>query len=141
MSAKTTRRGSGSNMAGAGTTATDARVDAVEKNLNVLRSDLASIDVKVDRGFAEFGRELRSAVGTLSSQIGGQQKTNWPAILTAIGLVVTVLGLFGRQALDPVNSEVARLQARVIEQERRTYEEQRRTIDRLLDDARAARVK
>lgn len=118
---------------------TDTRVDGVERNVGDLREEIQAIDKKVDRGFAEFGRELRVAVQTLTTQIGGQQTTKWAPILSALALALSVLTFVGKQALDPVTDRVHTIEGRLAESDRRAYEEQRRTIDRLRDDIRALR--
>jgi hypothetical protein len=127
--------------------ALSTRVDGMEKSVGELKDGLIGLDTKVDRGFAEFGRELRAAVATLTAQLGQQQKPQWVVLISAAGLIVTVLAMFGRQALDPVQSDLVRLNAtigglvpreefvtvrrRVEEHERRVYEEHRRAIERL----------
>ncbi|MDQ2080460.1 hypothetical protein RA307_09735 [Xanthobacteraceae bacterium Astr-EGSB] len=127
--------------------ALSTRVDGLEKSVDDFRDGLIGLNKKVDHGFAEFGRELREAVATLTAQLGQQQKPQWVVLISAAGLIVTVLAMFGRQALDPVQSDLVRINGtigglvpreefvavrrRVEEGERRTYEEQRRAIERL----------
>lgn len=87
------------------------RVDGLERSVGDLNEGMGAIDHEVDRGFADFGRELRSVVATLTSQIGSDRKTNWVPIISAIGLAAGMLAAFGSQALTPVSARVDRIEA------------------------------
>jgi hypothetical protein len=111
-----TRRRNTSPPNGNGTLATIAtvsalsvKVDGIEADVRDLKGNVDSIDVKLDRAVASLGAEFRLQLGNLSKDIADRQRTPWAVIWTAIGVMLTIVAVFGSQALSPISRDIEAL--------------------------------
>jgi hypothetical protein len=137
------------------------KVEALEADFREVKDSILSLDAKIDKSISSLAHEVRSAITALSGQLTERQRTPWGVLISGAGFIVLVLGIFGGQALSPIQSDIksikdemvprAEINARsamterrfttmesAVEQiQRRRYDELIRTIERLQNDLRA----
>lgn len=84
----------------------DIQVRGLEGDVRDLKDSIAGLDAKIDKSIASLAHEVRAAVSALSTQFTDRQKTPWPVLIAAAGFIVGVLGVFGTQALSPLQQEI-----------------------------------
>lgn len=95
-----------------------ARYLQIEERVTNVRTSLTALENKVERGFGEVHNHISANVQaltaqltSLSSELRSGQKTQWPVILTVLGLIATVMlgfgGALGYAVLSPLKETVA----------------------------------
>jgi hypothetical protein len=102
------------------------RVDNLEREIGEVNSRIGGLDSKLDRNQAT----LAAKIDTISSQ-----KPQWAVMIAGAGLIISVLGLFGSQALAPVQSDIKGLKASSVPRAEVEYRDA--AHDRRLADAEA----
>lgn len=82
--------------------------------------DIVDLRSNMNTGF----RNIEGAVNALSSELRGSSKTQWPVLLTAVGVAFTILVAAGSQALAPLRENVTDLKAAVLEISKQTVSRQ-----------------
>jgi hypothetical protein len=65
--------------------------------------DIVDLRSNMNTGF----RNIESLVNSLASELRGSSKTQWPVLLTAVGVAFTILVAAGTQALSPIRENVS----------------------------------
>ncbi|MEI8446821.1 hypothetical protein [Mesorhizobium sp. CCNWLY176] len=65
--------------------------------------DIIDLRSNMNTGF----RNIESSIHSLSNELRGSTKTQWPVIWSAIGVCFVVLGAVGNQALSPIKDNLA----------------------------------
>ncbi len=65
--------------------------------------DIVDLRSNMNTGF----RNIEGAVNALSTELRGSSKTQWPVLLTAVGVAFTILVAAGSQALSPIRENVS----------------------------------
>jgi hypothetical protein len=71
--------------------------------------DIVDLRSNMNTGF----RNIESSIHTLSNELRGSTKTQWPVIWSAIGVCFVVLGAVGNQALSPIKDNLVETRAAV----------------------------
>ncbi len=78
--------------------------------------DIVDLRSNMNTGF----RNIEGAVNALSTELRGSSKTQWPVLLTAVGVAFTILVAAGSQALSPIRENVTDLKLAILEQSKQT---------------------
>ncbi|TPJ97638.1 hypothetical protein FJ872_32000 [Mesorhizobium sp. B2-5-9] len=97
--------------------------------------DIVDLRSNMNTGF----RNIEGAVNALSTELRGSSKTQWPVLLTAVGVAFTILVAAGSQALSPIRESVTDTKTAVVETNKAIATLASATISRQEMDWRAAR--
>ena len=82
-----------------------ARIEATEANYKRLSDEQTDLLTKMERGFADIGRQLQA-----------RDKTPWPVIFSGFGITLALAVAIGTLALSPLRDKDATLETGVREQ-------------------------
>lgn len=71
---------------------------------------IADLDMRMRQGFTDIASQIR----TLSDDVRGGSKTQWPIIIGFSSVTITVLGGLGFLALQPIKDNSGRLEAAIV---------------------------
>lgn len=97
-----------------GNTTLGIKVEALETDVREIKDAVGALDAKVAQEIGNLGHELRDAIGSIASQFTERSKTPWITLISAAGLIVTVMGFIGHQSLDPISADVRELKQQMV---------------------------
>ena len=97
------------------------KVEALEGDVREVKDSILGLDAKIEKSISSLSHEVRSAIATLSSQFAERQRTPWGVLISAAGFIVLVLGLFGGQALAPLQSDLKSIKEQIVPREEINY--------------------
>jgi hypothetical protein len=96
----------------------ESRVSRIESEIESLAQSVNSLTVNVGRIQDNLREELRAvsesmskAVGALGDQVANRSRTNWGTIATVAAVSVTVVGLIGSMATQPMQRDIDQIKA------------------------------
>lgn len=98
----------------ANVTALGVQVQALEGDVRELKDSVLGLDGKIDNAVSSLAQEFRTAVGGLSTQLHERQRTPWLIVFAGVSAVITVLGLFGSQALSPLQADIKQIKDQLV---------------------------
>jgi hypothetical protein len=90
------------------------QVESLETDVRDLKDSVVGLDAKIDKAVSSLAHEVRTLVAGLSAQLNDRQRTPWVAIFAGASLAVSVLMLFGSQALSPIQSDIKQLKSDIV---------------------------
>lgn len=99
----------------------DVQVKALEGDVRDIKTSIASL-----------GAEVRQALSNVTSQFAERQRTPWSPLIAGAGFLVTVLVLFGSQAMSPIQSDIRTLKDEVVPRVEHNYRQE--ATNRLFED-------
>lgn len=88
----------------------DVQVKALEGDVRDIKTSIASL-----------GAEVRQALANVTSQFAERQRTPWSPLIAGAGFLVTVLVLFGSQALSPMLADIKSLKEEIVPRVEHNY--------------------
>lgn len=76
--------------------------------------DIVDLRSNMNTGF----RNLESLVNALATELRGSSKTQWPVLLSAVGVAFAILVAAGSQALTPIRDNLSDTKAAIVETNR-----------------------
>lgn len=144
--------------------ALSVKVEAIDNDMREVKDSILGLDAKIEKAVTDLAREVRAAIQSLSTQFtererafAERQRTPWGVLISAAVAIVGVLGIFGTQALSPIQNDIKSLKEKIVPREEinfrsdttvkrlevieqsviqtqnRRYEEMQRQIERLQD--------
>jgi hypothetical protein len=86
-----------------------SQIAALQERVHGLGQQFLAFEQASNRSF----QQVESAIATLSAEFRAGGKTQWQTIVTAVGVLVTVLGALGTLAYMPIKSGMDGLSAEV----------------------------
>ncbi|MCV3209589.1 hypothetical protein OHD62_17245 [Mesorhizobium sp. YC-39] len=106
--------------------------------------DIVDLRSNMNTGF----RNIEGAVNALSTELRGSSKTQWPVLLTAVGVAFTILVAAGSQALSPIRDNVSDVKGalstivdKMVTQQEMKWRTDRGTEDRTRTEASLASIR
>ncbi len=122
--------------------AIEVKVEALDSDIRKIEDSILGLDAKIEKSIADFSREVRAAIQTLSTQFTERerawadswekrQRTPWVAIAAIVGVIITILAAFGNQALSPIFAELKEITVQMVP--RSELDARRDSMNRRLD--------
>jgi len=102
-------------------TALSVRVGALEGDIREFGDRLLGLDTKIDKAISGLATEFRASFSAITSQLSERQRTPWAVLISGAGFIVAVLGVFGSQALSPLQSDTKHLKEQIVPREEINY--------------------
>jgi hypothetical protein len=112
-----------------------ARYAALDERVTNLRTSFVNLEGEMRSGFTS----INSNIASLSNELRGNSRTQWPVIWSAIGVSFAVLAAVGALAYRPVLSNQDRLEAALVRQMDTMTELGKATVSRQEMDWRSSR--
>lgn len=90
------------------------KVEALEGDVREVKDSILGLDAKIEKSIAGLAHEVRTSLATLSGQFNDRQRTPWAVLISGAGFLVMVLGVYGHQALSPIQAEINNLKAQSV---------------------------
>lgn len=102
-------------------TALSVRVGALESDIREFGDRLLGLDTKIDKAISGLATEFRASFSAITSQLSERQRTPWAVLISGAGFIVAVLGVFGSQALSPLQADTKLLKEQIVPREEINY--------------------
>lgn len=93
------------------------KVEALEGDVREVKNSILGLDAKIEKSITSLAHEVRASNATLSSQFAERQRTPWTVLISGAGFIVAVLGVFGSQALSPIQGDIKTLKEQFVSRE------------------------
>lgn len=94
--------------------AIETKVGALDGDVKQINTRITSLETKFDNVADGLAHEFRAGLAQMAKQFSERGSTNWAVIFAGFGVVLSVLGFIGNQALAPVWSQVNELKSVVV---------------------------
>lgn len=82
------------------------KVETLEGDVREVKDSILGLETKIEKGISDLAREVRASISALSNQFAERQRTPWGVLISGAGFLVAVLGIYGSQALAPIQADV-----------------------------------
>jgi len=90
------------------------KVGALEDDVREVKDSILGLDAKIEKSITSLAHEVRTQLASLASQFNERQRTPWTVLIAATMAIISVLGIFGSQALSPIQSEIKLLKEQIV---------------------------
>lgn len=90
------------------------KVDGLDSDMREVKDSILGLDVKIEKAVTDLAREVRAAIESLRTQFADRQRTPWGVLISGAGFTVTVIVLFGSQALSPLQADIKALKEEIV---------------------------
>ncbi len=94
--------------------ALSVKVGALDDDVREINDRLLGLDTKIDKAVSSLAHEFRTALAALTTQLSERNRTPWAVLFAGAAVVISVLAMFGSQALSPVLSDIKNLKEQIV---------------------------
>jgi hypothetical protein len=99
----------------------DVQVRGLETDVRDLKDSVVGLNAKFDQAISSISHEVRTAIAGLTNQFTERQRTPWSPLIAGAGFLVTVLVIFGSQALSPMQADIKSLKEEIVPRVEHNY--------------------
>lgn len=90
------------------------RVTNLGRRQTDLESEMRSGFKQMETSFMGIAAEMRTSIAALSTKFAERNQTQWPILIAALGVVITILAGLGVLSLQPIKDNNSRLEAALV---------------------------